>query len=212
MNRRYNPCSLVMTIAIAISLMLAGCSSDKGSTPTFDINAKLNEAWNSFGTGNYDGALATFSDVLSHSASNAEALMGRGWCKAFKKDYTAAIVDFNSSIGQTSTADAKMGLAAVYRDLPDFQASITNASAVIAADSQYVFTRKTSIDFKDAHLIKAQCYFRLGKSFFPSAHTEVNYLCTLLGFSRLPAANSLPATDYEKQLGQKLDDLSAAIK
>lgn len=212
MNRLYNPCSSALAAVIAVLVILEGCSSDKGSTPTYDVNAKLNEAWNSFGTANYDGALATFSDVLSHSSGNVEALMGRGWCKAFKKDFTAAIDDFNSSISQSSTANALMGLAAVYRDLPDFQASITNASAVIAADSHYVFTKKTSIDFKDAHLIKAQCYFRLGKSSFPSAHTEVNYLCTLLGFSQLPAANSLPAADYERQLGQKLDELSAAIK
>jgi tetratricopeptide (TPR) repeat protein len=211
MKRRYNPALWALATIITLSTVYCGCSSNKGSSPTYDVNAKLSEAWASFGAGNFDAALTTFSDVLSHSANNAEALTGRGWCHAFKREYSTAIADFNSSIQQSSNADAKMGLSAVYRDLPDLQAAITNASAVIAADSHYVFAKKTSIDFKDAHLIKAQCFFRQGKDTFPSAHIEVNYLCVLLGLAGLPDSSTLSAAEYERQLGQRLVDLSARI-
>jgi tetratricopeptide (TPR) repeat protein len=210
MKRRYNLDLWVVATMIALAIVFCSCSN-KGSSPSYDVNAKLGEAWSSFGTGSYDAALTTFSDVLTHSANNSEALSGRGWCHAFKKEYSTAITDFNSSIQQNSNTDAKMGLAAVYRDLPDLQAAITNTSAVITADSHYVFAKKTSIDYKDAHLIKAQCYFRLGKGSFSSAHTEVNYLCVLLGLAGLPDPNTLSPAEYEKQLGQRLVDLSARI-
>jgi len=211
MKRRHNFALWALAIIITLSTTFCGCSSNKVSSPTYDVNAKLNEAWASFETGNYDAALTTFSDVLSHSTNNAEARTGMGWCFAFEKEYPSAISEFNLSIEQSSSIDAKMGLAAVYRDLPDLQAAIANASAVIAADSQYVFSKRTSIDYEDAHLIKAQCFFRQGKGSFPLAHVEVNYLCALEGIPLLPAANSLSAAEYEKQLGQKLDYLSAII-
>ncbi len=211
MKRRFSFELWMVATMIALSVVFCGCSSNKGSSPSYDVNAKLSEAWSSFGTGNYDAAITTFSDVLTHSTNNAEALTGRGWCYAFKKEYSTAIADFNSSIQQNSSSDAKMGLSAIYRDLPDLQAAITNASAVIAADSHYVFAKKTSIDYRDAHLIKGQCYFRLGKSSFPSAHIEVNYLCVLEGLAGLPDPTALSPAEYEEQLGQRLDDLSARI-
>jgi tetratricopeptide (TPR) repeat protein len=189
----------------------SGCSSNKGTTPVYDVAANLSKGWASFSTSTYDSAVTTFTDVLSHSANNAEALLGRGWCYAFKNQYDSSMSDLNAASTGSTMNDAKMGLAAVYRDFPDLNAAITYATAVIAADSQYVFSKRTSIDYKDAHLIKAQCYFRQGKDSFPSAHIEVNYLCVLLGLAGLPDPNTLSPAEYERQLGQRLVDLSARI-
>lgn len=211
MRKQYNLAWWVVRTTVVVSFLFFACSSNKGNSPSFDVTAKLQEGWSSFGSGSYDAAITTFSDVLTHSANNSEALTGRGWCHAFKKEYSSAITDFNSSVQQDSGADAKMGLAAVYRDLPDLQLAISNASAVIAVDSQYVFAKKSSIDYRDAHLIKAQCYFRLGRSYFPSAHLEVNYLCVLEGLPGLPDPAGLSAAEYEMQLAQRLVDLSARI-
>jgi tetratricopeptide (TPR) repeat protein len=208
---------LSQILAAAISLLTIvmlnfGCSSsDNGTAPDYDVAANLGKGWASFSTSAYDSAVTTFTDVLSHSANNAEALLGRGWCYAFKNQYDSSMSDLNAASTGSTMNDAKMGLAAVYRDFPDLNAAITYASAVIAADSHYVFSKRTSIDYKDAHLIKAQCYFRLGKDSFPQAHVEINYLCAIEGIAGLPEPGTVSGAEYERQLGLKLEELSARI-
>jgi len=208
---RFNNHYLIGLLIITV-LFTLNCSSGGGSTtPSYDVDAGLAKGWSEFSTGNYNDALNSFSEVLNHSVENTEALLGRGWSYGFLMNFNSAITDLNVITDQMDDPDAFMALAGIYRDYPNYQMAISYASEVIDHDSNYVFSKHTSIDFKDAHLIMAQCYFRRGNNYFSSAHIEVNYLCQLEGMQMLPDPQTLSGADYELFLSQTLESLSSRL-
>jgi tetratricopeptide (TPR) repeat protein len=198
-------------LLIAIAVVYIGCSSGDGPTP-YDVNKELQRAWDFFAVNDYDQALNVFIDVLQHSDNNPEALMGKGWCFAFNQDYDSSISSFEAANDNgLDTPDALMGLAVVYRDYPDYSLGLTHGLQVIEADSLYVFSERTTIDYRDARLITAECAYRLGKAYFSTAHEQINYLCDLEGLPLLPDPGTIPVEDYEMQMVQKLEDLTGLI-
>jgi tetratricopeptide (TPR) repeat protein len=221
MNRKYMTAVVLFTLGAVTALMMPGCSSDKPTPPPppFDVEGSLVRAWGYFSSDNYDDGAELFSEVIKNSESNSEAYLGRGWCYAFIGEKDSAFNDLWIAITYDThnryTIDANMGLAAVVRDCPGYvnylTQAIDRANAVIDADSTYVFSRKPSIDYKDAHLIIAQSYFRRGVAYFSYAHTTVNYLCDLQGLDPLPDAASVPADEYERLLAEKIEILTEQI-
>lgn len=199
-------------VLMALIVML-GCSSSSGNGTGYDIEENLRQAWAEFTANDYDDAIGIFTELLNHVDldDSIQVLVGRGWCYAFLGEYSDAISDFDDVNDIQENADARMGLATVYRDYPNYQAAASNALMVILADSNYVFSRRTSIDYKDARLIKAQAHFRIGSSQFPDAHTEINYLCAVLSITPLPDPATLTAEEYEIQMAQRLEDLTELI-
>jgi tetratricopeptide (TPR) repeat protein len=200
-------------VALTAILSLAGCSSGGNGPEPYNVAQNLNRAWNYFDSEDYDQALAKFNEVLSHSENNPEALLGKGWSFAFEGDYDSSITFFGSAIGHgLETADALMGLAVVYRDYPNYSLGMSKGAEVIEADSFYVFSERTTIDYKDAHLIRAECAYLLGSSQFATAHDEINYLFDVLGvLDSLPDPGTLPGEEYEILMAEKLEDLSLLI-
>jgi tetratricopeptide (TPR) repeat protein len=192
-------------------IVMPGCSSSNGNG--YDIDEHLRQAWIEFDTDDYDDAIDIFTELLSHvdGDDSIEVLVGRGWSYAFLGEYDDAISDFDDVTEIEENADARMGLASVYRDYPNYQAAVSNALMVIVADSNYVFSRRPTIDYKDARLIKAQAHFRIGSDQFPEAHTEINYLCAVEGLTPLPDPATLPAEEYEILMSQKLEELTDLI-
>ena len=218
MKSRYELSIAILGLLVLLGL---GCSSDKGEEPVpFDVNAAMQRAWNHFQADDYDDAQAVFSDVIAHDGDNAQAYMGRGWCFAYlaQQDeslYDDARADFGSAISNNiESPDADMGFAAVYRSLDEFyDSAIVFASQVIEADSGYVFSKDMTINYLDAHLIKAYCHFYLGDDHFPQAHIEVNYLCTrvLYPLDSLPDPETFNDDGYERALALKLELLTEQI-
>jgi len=200
---------LLLCIFSAIALVLGCSSSDNGVG--YDVEENLRLAWDELEASNFSQGADIFTEVLDHVKDSTEALVGRGWCYTFLGNYNSAISDFGLVLDNVENADARMGLAAVYRDYPDYQAAISNATIVIEGDSNYVFSRKPAINYKDAHLIKAQCMFRIGKDQFPQAHIEINYLCEIEGLVPLPDPSTLPPAEYEILLSHKLEELTDLI-
>ncbi len=205
---------VLTSFSLSIVLSLMACSLKKGSTEPlpYDVNAELNRGWSFFQSGEFDNANEVFAEVLSHSWNNPEAHLGSGWCYAFLgklQKASAQLILANES--DLATPDADMGLAVVYRDMPDYSKAIDYSNAVLAADSTYSFSKRPSIDYKDAHLIKAVCYFGMGSSTFQDAHKEINFLCGILGLPLLPDYDSVTDDEYEKQMAQKLERISEII-
>ncbi len=197
-------------LAVALTVVFYGCGG--GSTePGYNVRANLNIGWQYFADDEYDSAIAKFTEVMDHVTDSAEALLGRGWSYAFMPQLTSAVGDLNLSLDFEESEDAHMGLAAAYRDLPDLILAISNASDVISADSLYVFSKRTSIDYMDARLIMAQCYYRLGSSYFDEARTEVNYLCSKLSLTPLPEINSVKPEVFEVLLVDKIEQITGLI-
>ncbi|MBD3219260.1 MAG: tetratricopeptide repeat protein, partial [candidate division Zixibacteria bacterium] len=177
----------------------------------YDVRENLDLGWDYFTQSNYSEAIDKFNEVLDNAAGNSEAYLGLGWSYAFSGDFLDAISGFDQVSSQPEIVDAYMGLAAVYRDFPNYSLAIENADSVIASDSSYQFSKRTTIDFKDAHLIKAQSYYRLGSDNFPDAHIEVNYLCGILGLDPVPDPATLEPDEYEQALVDKLEALADLI-
>ncbi|MBU1319156.1 MAG: tetratricopeptide repeat protein [candidate division Zixibacteria bacterium] len=205
---------------VAAALASVGCSSGGGTEPPppYDVDGNLASAWTKFTAKDYAGAETVFTDVINHAGDNAQAYMGRGWCRALETEFATAVTDFNDAIDKgLTTADAYMGLAAIYRDYPagnpDYTAAIDYASEVLDIDTNYVFSRNVRFNYKDARLIKAQCYFRLGPDYFLLAHIEVNHLCDYYSHETdpLPSPDTFAPGDYEVALGEKIERLSDLI-
>jgi tetratricopeptide (TPR) repeat protein len=199
-----------LILAFALTVVFYGCGGG-GTEPGYNVRANLDMGWQYFADDEYDSAVAKFTEVMDHVTDSAEALLGRGWSYAFMPQLTSAAGDLNLSLDFEESEDAHMGLAAIYRDIPDLSQAISNASDVISADSLYVFSKRTSIDYLDARLIMAQCYYRLGSSYFDEARTEVNYLCSKLSLSPLPEINSVKPEVFEALLIDKIEQITGLI-
>jgi tetratricopeptide (TPR) repeat protein len=197
-------------------LLMCHCSQkEEPSTapPVFDVDANLSLGWERIIAGDYDRAEQTFSDVLDHSADHPEALLGKGWSFAFLADYDSSIATLQLAAESDSIAiDVNMGLAVVYRDYPNLRGAIEKASDVIESNPDYVFSRIPSIDYKDAHLIKAQCHYRIGGSDLELARMEIDLLCDLLDVDHLPDPGTVPGDEYNILMAQKLEQLTALVE
>lgn len=204
---------VVGLIAIAI---FVSCSSGGGDGPTppppFDEAETMTEAWADFDAGLYEDAEVKFGEVIEHNEENEDAYLGRGWSRAFQSEFSGAVTDFLSA-NDNGHADfhADMGLAAAYRDLPNFEAAINYSKTVLNNRPQYVFSKVPTVNYMDAHLIIAQSHFRLGGSHYADAHEKINYLCRIEGLDTIPEYGTLPAEMYEKLLAERLSDLTELI-
>jgi hypothetical protein len=202
------------SLTLLLIVGIIGCSSDSGNGPAFDPEAELQKAWDAFSQSNYQSAESSASEVLQHDASYSSALVCRGWSRAFQSKFADAESDFKDASMTTDSIDALMGLAVVYRDYPatpNLPACMTYATRLIEADSLYVFDQRTSIDYMDTRLVRAQAAFRRGSSHYASAHEDVNYLCGKLGSPSLPDVSSVTAEVYEQALLSKLEDIAELV-
>jgi tetratricopeptide (TPR) repeat protein len=199
-----------LILAAALLVVFYGCGGG-GIEPGYNVRANLDLGWQYFADDEYDSAVAKFTEVMDHVTDSAEALLGRGWSLAFLPQLPSAATDLNMSLDFEENTDAHMGLAAVYRDMPNLTLAISNATYVISADSLYVFSKRTSIDYMDARLIKAQCYYRMGSTYFEEARTEVNYLCGKLSLTPLPEIGSVEPAEFEVMLVDKIEQITGLI-
>ncbi len=196
-------------VAVVLILSVIGCSDDDSTTsPAADIR----EGWNHFSNGEYAEGESRFGQVLSSSPSHEEAYLGRGWCRLMQLDLTGSVDDLGELPESSSLfSDAQMGLAAANFEQQGFDSAIANASEVLASDSLYEFSHATRINYLDARLIRAQCYYRLGETYYPSAHDDVVYMCDKTGIEQISQFETPISASYELELSRKLEELAKVI-
>ncbi len=138
---------------------------------------ETSQGWARFEADEFTAAKSNFEEAILMDNAYADAYCGLGWSKAMLNDLADAKIDFLLAINTgLSSMDAHAGIAGVYRDLSDLDSAIQSASTVLQNTPSYQFSHRLSIDYKDMHLIMAQCYYRKGESHFIYAQAQVNIL------------------------------------
>lgn len=153
-----------------LEISLSGTGGDNSST----IQAAIAAGWQAFENGDYPAAFAQFDSAIAlasvsphYAALGAEATSGKGWAKAYNREFSdarallaSAATDANADA--TTKNDANAGLALVYLALNDFDNAISRSFAVLSGASSYQFAHDGRIDNARLRLVLAQAYFSVG--------------------------------------------------
>lgn len=180
------------------------------------VTYETTQGWSEFESASYDTAVTYFNNALGLDSNHADASSGLGWSKAllgFLSEAVTALQTANS-LGLT-TQDANAGLAVVYRDLPNLESAISHAGTVVGNEPSYSFSHRPSIDYKDMHLVMAQCYYRQGEASFPDAQAQVDILYQNNGLDPdTPSTWVVGGQTYQtyaEALLMKIEELEASI-
>ena len=161
--------TLTLTLALTLSLMLAGCGGsedtplDPPGPPDPPTAADLTaDGWQHFEAGDLDLALAAFDSATVLNANHGPAYVGQGWTRlslaATDGELQAAVGSFNTAFGQGETGnDTRAGRAAARLASAgsDLAGAILDAEAVLDNTPVYSFSYRSSFDHRDLHLIIA---------------------------------------------------------
>ncbi len=158
-----------------VALMLViGCSTDSGPTPPTDEKRDsdyLQQGWKDFKEGRYDAAILNFNEAFNKGTSGslrAEAICGRGWSNAYKRELSKARSDFAFALGTTGITtdvqlDVRAGGAIVAHALNDFVEAISLAQSVLTQRPTYTFVHDSKVTARRLRLLLAQSYYADGQ-------------------------------------------------
>jgi hypothetical protein len=164
-------------------LACAGCSKESSSTgPEQKPSAAEYVAlgWIDFGAQRYDSAVNNFTLAYNQATTpliRGDALNGRGWSYACKRDLVKSSGDFVfahnvNGISPISLNDVRAGAAFVFYSLNDFPSAIAYSSAVLTDNPTYTFSHDAKVTAKRLRLLLVQSYFANGQ--FPSAASQMD--------------------------------------
>ncbi len=145
-----------------------------GDAVITQIISLIQSGWQSFRNKSYNDAFSKFDQAISlarastrYDSLQAEAECGRGWARAFNRDFALAKNDFLNSLAHQSVSTAvslnsKAGLAFVHHALNEFSSAIQRALEVLNVNQNYVFEYDSRIYYKRLRLVLAQSYYTLG--------------------------------------------------
>ncbi len=145
-----------------------------GDATINQIISLIQLGWQSFRNRNYNDAFSNFDQAVSLAHTNsrydslqAEAECGRGWARAYNREFSLAKNDFlnslaHQSVTQTVSLNSKTGLALVHHALNEFSSAIQRALEVLNSNPNYVFEYDSRVYHKRLRLVLAQSYYTLG--------------------------------------------------
>ena len=147
--------------ALALVCSLAGCGNGEPPPPTLP---SLHPGWVAFEAEDHVGAMDEFRFTLSIDPSNADAHLGLGWSLLFLDSLSVAEGELAiaHSSGLDRPEDAFCGLAVARLGMEEFLSTIQAADSVLSLDPAYVFTHRSTIDFLDVHLVRAEACIHEG--------------------------------------------------
>ena len=156
-----------LVLLLATGFLVSSCGNDDngqpgGGGPTGPVYTaeELNEmGWDSFTVGDYYDAWDSFSQAVAKNGGLFEARLGLGWAQAYTGRHAEAVTTFQELVaGGRLVNDARAGLAAAAL-FTDPVVAEQAAKAVLGADEDYVFSRRTTFNSLDLHMILAEAYF-----------------------------------------------------
>jgi hypothetical protein len=171
-----------LTISIIALLACFGCSKDSSTGPNQNLSdvAYIAQGWSDFEAQRYDAAINNFTQAYIQTSSpsvRGDALNGRGWSYAYKRDLTKASGDLVFAVnlnGITPAAlnDVRAGAAFVLYSMNNFPSAITYATAVLADSPSYAFSHDSKVTARRVRILLAQSYFANGQ--FPLAAGQMD--------------------------------------
>lgn len=177
-SRRYGQFVRTGRLVLALLLLIpAGACSKKSTDSGTTAEEETNLGWAAFEANDIATARTHFTAAININFEYAEAVLGIGWVSTLEGNLRGAQTNLERAIYLgLDNFGANVGLAVVLRDRLDFTNSIVHARLVITSLPAYVFSHRTSVDWKDLRLIIAQCCYRLGGNYFSDAQAEVDIL------------------------------------
>ncbi|MCP4144762.1 MAG: tetratricopeptide repeat protein [bacterium] len=151
-----------LALLLLLLLFVAGCGDDESTTsPTSN---HLTQGWSLYESGNYTDAITSFVAVLEGDPANISAFNGLGWTWTKIGNMELGRDEFQKAIDNgMTTADPYAGIAFASIDIApaDFNGAISSALTALEISSDWSFSHKTSIDWRDLRLVLAQSYFAI---------------------------------------------------
>lgn len=168
-----------MKKSILAACLLAGqlfwaCSSGGDNPPVQTPEELLAAGWKAYSSRNYQTALSDFNSAAQGNSALADAFNGAGWANAKLNSLVASVGDFNVGLGKSpGNVQMKAGLSFVFNAQKLYDSSIVRAGEALASDGNWVFTRDTSINQFDLHLLLAEDYFARSTPDYPASLAQV---------------------------------------
>ncbi len=154
----------LLAVALVVGSFLAGCGERErvtSSEPT-DAPGFVDRGWSSFSGGDFEDALADFTQAIGLDPNLGEAYVGQGWSRLkgtpSSTNLTNAILSFQDAQSRGENgAEVRGGIAAAQLGLgasANLNLAISEAQAARTADAAFQFEHFTSFDIKDLWLIE----------------------------------------------------------
>ncbi len=151
-----------LALLLLLLLFVVGCDDDKSTTPP--TTNYLSQGWSQYESGDYAEAITSFVAVLEGDPANTSAFNGLGWTWPKLGNMELGRDEFQRAIDNgMTTADPHAGIAFTSMDVTpaDFNGAISSALTALEISSDWFFSHKTSIDWRDLRLVLAQSYFAI---------------------------------------------------
>ena len=156
-------------------MMLWSCSKNETGPTVVTPDQLVAQGWQAYAGRNYPLAVDRFTEALQANSNLVDACNGSGWANAKLDSLTASVTGFSSGLSKDSTnLQIKAGLSFVYSAEKQYAFSISRATQVLRADTNWRFSRDTSVNSSDLHILLAEDYFAL--AYFDSSLTQVRVL------------------------------------
>ncbi len=148
-------------------------SGNKDQTATVENHNQ--DGWQSFTNGDYSGAENDFTAALeitqnisAYDSLEAEAQTGRGFARAFNRDFANAKSDFinaalHENIATNTDLNIKAGFVLVHFALNEYEDAIIKADELLSLKPDYIFQYDQDVYSKKIRLISAQSHYSLGQ-------------------------------------------------
>lgn len=153
---------------------------------SLESQALSGAGWEHFTNQEYSAAKLSFSELLDITAGlafydslEAEGECGRGWARAFLREYEGSADDFKAGLdhlrlGDETRLNTLAGLAVVSQTLNRFQEAIDYGTALLALEPGYAFQYDHRINYQRIGLILVQSYYSIGD--FTNAAAQIDLL------------------------------------